>query len=88
MGKWCLNCGKVMKHSEMTHCSDECILKDVKKSESKRKDGKSIEYWKDESDPPEIIFEKYVCIVCYPTLNLFFFFFICQLKTSEPFNKN
>lgn len=52
MGKWCLNCGKVMKQPEMTHCSDECVLEDVKKSESKRdNDSKSSEHWKEGSDP-------------------------------------
>jgi hypothetical protein len=51
MGKWCLNCDKVMKQSELTHCSDECVLKHVKKSKSKRKNGKGIESWKEKSDP-------------------------------------
>lgn len=51
MGKWCLNCGKIMKYQELTHCSDECLLADVKNSESKRKDGDDAEYWKEESDP-------------------------------------
>lgn len=51
MGKWCLNCGKVMKHTELTHCSDECLLTYVKKSESKRKDNDGAEHWDEESDP-------------------------------------
>jgi len=55
MGTWCLNCSKVMKEPELTHCSDECVLEYVKKSESKREDdnydGKSVEYWKEGSNP-------------------------------------
>ncbi|WP_420545309.1 hypothetical protein [Nitrosopumilus sp.] len=51
MGKWCKKCGKIMKDPELTHCSDECLLADVKDSESARQDGKGVEYWKEESDP-------------------------------------
>lgn len=51
MGKWCLNCGKIIKDQELTHCSDECLMEYVKKSKSKRMDGKSAEFWKEESDP-------------------------------------
>ncbi len=40
-----------MKDPELTHCSDECLLADVKDSESARQDGKGVEYWKEESDP-------------------------------------
>jgi len=38
MGKFCKKCGKIMKHPELSHCSDKCILADVKISESKKKD--------------------------------------------------
>lgn len=51
MGKWCLNCGKIMKDPELTHCSDECLMESLKKSKSKRKDDKGVEYWQEESDP-------------------------------------
>ena len=51
MAKWCLNCGKIMKNPELTHCSDECVLKYVKQSKSKQKKRKGAEYWKEESDP-------------------------------------
>ena len=40
-----------MKEQEMTHCSDECLMEHVKKSESKQDDEKSAEYWLEESDP-------------------------------------
>ena len=51
MGKWCLSCSKMMKKPEMTHCSDECVLKYVKKSKSKLKSDKGAESWREESDP-------------------------------------
>ena len=40
-----------MKHSEMTHCSDECVLEYVKKSKSRREDASGVECWKEESEP-------------------------------------
>ena len=51
MNKKCLNCGRIMKEPELTHCSDECMFKQVKKSKSKRKNGTGIEFWKEKSDP-------------------------------------
>ena len=39
-----------MKHPELSHCSDECVLADVKNSKSLDVD-KGVEYWKEESDP-------------------------------------
>ena len=51
MGKWCKRCGKIMKNQEATHCSDECLLEDMKKSKSARDDGNGVESWKETSDP-------------------------------------
>lgn len=51
MGKWCLRCGKILKNSNNTHCSDECLLSDIKKSETLSSDGKGAESWNDASDP-------------------------------------
>jgi hypothetical protein len=51
MGEWCKNCDKIMKDPELTHCSDECLMKHVKKSESGQGGEKSAEYWMEESDP-------------------------------------
>ena len=51
MGKWCLNCGQVMKNPDITHCSDECLFADIKKNETLNFDGKGIEAWNDESEP-------------------------------------
>lgn len=42
-----------MKNSDATHCSDECLLKEMKKSKSKRDDGRGVESWKEKSDPWE-----------------------------------
>jgi len=39
-----------MKHPELSHCSDECVLADVKNSKSLGGD-KGIESWREESDP-------------------------------------
>lgn len=51
MGEWCIKCGKAMKNPKNTHCSDECLLADVKKSETLNPDGRGAESWNDESDP-------------------------------------
>ena len=51
MGKWCLNCGKVLKNQKATHCSDECLLANLKDSKSKSNDGQGAEYWSEGSDP-------------------------------------
>ena len=51
MGKWCLNCGKVMKHFELTHCSDECLMEEIKQSKTLNADGLGAEAWKEESKP-------------------------------------
>jgi hypothetical protein len=51
MGTWCLKCGKVMKNPKNTHCSDECLLADIKKSKTLNPDGRGAEKWNDESDP-------------------------------------
>ena len=34
MGQYCKECEKFMKNSEMTHCSDECLLSSVKNSDT------------------------------------------------------
>lgn len=51
MGKWCLNCGKIMKNIELTHCSDECLFADIKNSKTLGPDGKGAETWNEESEP-------------------------------------
>jgi hypothetical protein len=51
MGKWCLNCGRMMKNPELTHCSDECLMNHVKKSKTKRNDNKDAESWEEKTDP-------------------------------------
>jgi hypothetical protein len=48
MASWCKNCGKVMKFPEPTHCSDECLLSDVKNSKTLDPDGKGAENWGEE----------------------------------------
>ena len=39
-----------MKHPELSHCSDECVLTDVKNSES-LEENNGVESWEEESDP-------------------------------------
>lgn len=51
MGRWCLRCGKMLKNSNNTHCSDECLLANIKNSKTLRPDWKGAETWDDESDP-------------------------------------
>ncbi len=51
MGKFCKNCGKLMKNPKLTHCSDECLFADKKKSKSKRDNDKGIERWENKTDP-------------------------------------
>ncbi|WP_255465444.1 hypothetical protein [Nitrosopumilus sp. b3] len=38
-----------MKHSELSHCSDECLLADIKASEPI--EDKGAESWKEDTDP-------------------------------------
>lgn len=40
-----------MKHPELSHCSDECILEDIKNSKPLDESSKGIESWNEESDP-------------------------------------
>ena len=51
MGEWCLNCGKAMKNLELTHCSDECLLEEIKQSETLDPSGQGAETWNEESRP-------------------------------------
>ena len=51
MGKWCKKCGKIMKNPQLTHCSDECLLSDVKTSKTLDSDGKGAEIWSEKSEP-------------------------------------
>ena len=51
MGRYCKNCKKFMKNSDMTHCSDECLLAFVKKSETLTEIGISAITWDEKSDP-------------------------------------
>ncbi|WP_182126600.1 hypothetical protein [Nitrosopumilus sp. b2] len=50
MGKFCKKCGKIMKNPKLSHCSDECVLSEVKNSKPV-KEIKGIESWKEKSDP-------------------------------------
>lgn len=40
-----------MKHPELSHCSDECILADIKNSKPFDDSSKGAESWNEESDP-------------------------------------
>ena len=51
MGKFCKKCGKIMKTPKISHCSDECLLADIKNSTSLVKDSKGIELWKEKTNP-------------------------------------
>ncbi len=51
MGKHCVRCGKSVKKPELTHCSDECLMEDIKKSESLRKEGKDAAKFDEKTDP-------------------------------------
>ncbi|MCV0366870.1 MAG: hypothetical protein K5798_06385 [Nitrosopumilus sp.] len=51
MGKYCENCGKYMKISELTHCSDECLLSGIKDSTSLSENGFNALSWDEKSDP-------------------------------------
>ncbi|BDQ30813.1 hypothetical protein NZNM25_13640 [Nitrosopumilus zosterae] len=51
MGKYCENCGKYMKISELTHCSDECLLSGIKDSTSLSENGFNAISWDEKSDP-------------------------------------
>jgi len=51
MGKFCIKCGKLMKDPELSHCSDECVLADIKRSNTLDEDSKGAEVWNEESDP-------------------------------------
>ena len=50
MGKRYIRCGKLVKKPELTHCSDECLMADIKKSESLRKDGKDAAKFDEKTD--------------------------------------
>jgi len=51
MGKYCENCGKFMKNSELTHCSDECLLSGIQESISLSENGFNAISWDEKSDP-------------------------------------
>jgi predicted nucleic acid-binding Zn ribbon protein len=51
MGKQCIRCGKLVKKPELTHCSDECLMADIKKSESLRKDDKDAVKFDEKTNP-------------------------------------
>jgi hypothetical protein len=51
MGQYCDNCKKFMKNSELTHCSDECLLTSIRDSESLSENGFSAITWDERSDP-------------------------------------
>ena len=51
MGQYCENCKKMMKNSEMTHCSDECLLAFVRNSTSLGDKEINANSWDERSDP-------------------------------------
>ena len=51
MAQYCKNCRKFMKNSEMTHCSDECLLVSMKTSTSLNDTGINAISWDEKSDP-------------------------------------
>lgn len=51
MGKFCKKCGKVMRRPKLSHCSDECLLANVAKSNSLSKSSKGVEQWGEDADP-------------------------------------
>lgn len=51
MGSFCKKCGKIMKDPQLSHCSDECLLSDIKSSKSAGEDSKGAELWDEETDP-------------------------------------
>ena len=51
MGDFCNHCKKKMKNSKATHCSDECLLAYIKKSQSVNKESKGVETWGEDTDP-------------------------------------
>jgi hypothetical protein len=51
MGQYCEECEKYMKNSELTHCSDECLLASVKNSDTLTENGISAITWDEKSDP-------------------------------------
>lgn len=53
MGKFCVKCGKVMKNTKLSHCSDECLLSDIKNSKSIDPEHQGAEHWKEGTDPWE-----------------------------------
>ena len=50
MGKFCKECGKSMKKPQLSHCSDECALVDIKNSKSLNKNY-DAEQWDEKTDP-------------------------------------
>ncbi len=40
-----------MKIPKISHCSDECLLSDIKNSESLGKDSKGAESWNEKTNP-------------------------------------
>ena len=51
MGKFCKKCGKIMKKPKASHCSDECLLKNIKNSKSLNKISSGVEAWGEDADP-------------------------------------
>ena len=51
MGQYCENCGKFMKNSEITHCSDECLFFLIRNSDSLAENEISAITWDEKSDP-------------------------------------
>jgi len=51
MGQHCENCKKFMKNSNITHCSDECLLGLIKNSDSVSENEFDATWWDEKSDP-------------------------------------
>ena len=51
MGQHCENCKKFMKNSDLTHCSDECLLESIRNSKSLEESEIDALSWDERSDP-------------------------------------
>ena len=40
-----------MKNHKISHCSDECLLTEIKNSETVENENRGIESWKEKADP-------------------------------------
>ncbi len=50
MGKFCMNCRKLMEKPELSHCSEECLFEDLKDTKSLKEAVKGAEFWNEKTD--------------------------------------